>query len=97
MVVRMELPRHWSWRVVLRNWEMGIDVSSTPGWTSALVLVYLACLASGHHGLVPDSDGPNRAFADNLLRRHGVCSHGVCQETNFTFALRQAIVRIRTR
>jgi hypothetical protein len=40
---------------------------------SALILIYMACLSSGDHVLVPESvDGPSRAFADQVLRRYGV-------------------------
>jgi cystathionine beta-lyase len=53
--------------------EHGHRCFLTPGGLSALVLVYLACLGSGDHVLVPDSVyGPSRAFADNVLRRYGV-------------------------
>ena len=53
--------------------EHGYRCFLTPSGQSALVLVYLACLASGDHVLVPDSVyGPSRAFADNVLRRYGV-------------------------
>jgi cysteine-S-conjugate beta-lyase len=53
--------------------EHGHRCFLTPGGMSALVLVYLACLASGDHVLVTDSVyGPSRAFADNMLRRFGV-------------------------
>jgi cystathionine beta-lyase len=53
--------------------EHGHRCFLTPGGQSALVLVYLACLASGDHVLVPDGVyGPSRAFADNVLRRYGV-------------------------
>jgi cystathionine beta-lyase len=53
--------------------EQGYRCFLTPSGLSALVLVYLAYLASGDHVLVPDSVyGPSRAFADNVLRRYGV-------------------------
>ena len=45
----------------------------TPGGLSALVVVYLSCLASGDHVLVPQNVyGPSRAFADQVLRRYAV-------------------------
>ncbi|MGA8620753.1 MAG: cystathionine beta-lyase [Candidatus Sulfotelmatobacter sp.] len=53
--------------------EHGYRCFITPGGLSALVLVYLTCLASGDHVLVPESVyGPSRAFADHVLRRYGV-------------------------
>ena len=53
--------------------EQGYRCFLLPSGLSALVLVYLACLASGDHVLVPDSVyGPSRTFADNVLRRYGV-------------------------
>lgn len=53
--------------------EHGYRCFITPGGQSALVLVYLACLASGDHVLVPESVyGPSRAFANQILRRCGV-------------------------
>lgn len=53
--------------------EHGYRCFLTPSGQSALVLVYLANLASRDHVLVPDSVyGPSRAFADNMLRRSGV-------------------------
>ena len=53
--------------------EHGHRCFLVPGGQSALALVYLACLASGDHVLVPNSVyGPSRAFAENLLRRYGV-------------------------
>ncbi|HEX8880169.1 MAG TPA: cystathionine beta-lyase [Candidatus Acidoferrum sp.] len=53
--------------------ERGYRCFITPSGQSALVLVYLACLASGDHVLAPDNVyGPSRAFADNVLRRYGV-------------------------
>jgi len=53
--------------------EHGYRCFITPGGLSALVLVYLTCLASGDHVLVPESVyGPSRAFADYVLRRYGV-------------------------
>ncbi len=53
--------------------EHGYRCFITPGGQSALVLVYLACLTSGDHVLVPESVyGPSRAFADHFLHRYGV-------------------------
>jgi cystathionine beta-lyase len=53
--------------------EHGYRCLLTPSGQSALVLVYLACLVSGDHVLVPDNVyGPSRAFADNVLRRYGI-------------------------
>src|SRR5260370_42182176 len=53
--------------------EHGYRCFITPGGQSALVLVYLACLASGDHVLVPESVySPTRPFADHFLRRYGV-------------------------
>ena len=53
--------------------EHGYRCFITPGGLSALVLVYLTCLASGGHVLVPESVyGPSRAFADHVLGRYGV-------------------------
>lgn len=53
--------------------EHGYRCFLTPSGQSALMLVYLACLSSGDHVLIPDSVyGPSRAFADNVLRRYGV-------------------------
>src|SRR5260370_4272883 len=53
--------------------ERGYRCFITPGGLSALVLVYLACLASGDHVLVPDNVyGPSRTFANHVLRRYGV-------------------------
>src|SRR5258708_253769 len=53
--------------------EHGYRCFITPGGLSALVLVYLTCLASGDHVLVPESVyGPIRDFADHVLRRFGV-------------------------
>jgi cysteine-S-conjugate beta-lyase len=53
--------------------EHGYRCFITPGGLSALVLVYLTCLASGDHVLVPESVyGPSRTFADHVLRRYGI-------------------------
>ena len=53
--------------------ERGYRCFITPGGLSALVLVYLTCLASGDHVLVPENVyGPSRTFADRVLRRYGI-------------------------
>jgi cysteine-S-conjugate beta-lyase len=53
--------------------ERGYRTLITPGGQAALVLIYLAFLATGDHVLVPRSVyGPSRDFADNVLRRYGV-------------------------
>jgi len=53
--------------------ERGYRCFVTPGGLSALTLVYVACLGSGNHVLVPNSVyGPSRTFADRVLRRYGV-------------------------
>lgn len=53
--------------------EHGYRCFLTPGGMSALMLVYLTCLASGDHVLVPESIyGPSRTFADHVLRRYQI-------------------------
>ena len=53
--------------------EHGYRCFVTPGGLSALTLVYLACLSSGDHVLVPNNVyGPSRTFADRILQRYGV-------------------------
>ena len=53
--------------------EHGYRCFITPGGLSALTLVYLACLGSGDHVLVPNSVyGPSRIFADRVLQRYGI-------------------------
>jgi cystathionine beta-lyase len=53
--------------------EHGYRCFITPGGLSALVLVYLTCLASGDHVLVPESVyGPSRTFADHVLSRYQI-------------------------
>jgi cystathionine beta-lyase len=53
--------------------EHGYRCFITPGGLSALMLVYLTCLASGDHVLVPESVyGPSRTFADHVLSRYQI-------------------------
>jgi cysteine-S-conjugate beta-lyase len=53
--------------------EGGTHTFVTPGGQAAIALIYLACVESGSHVLVPESVyGPSRALADRLLRRLGI-------------------------
>lgn len=53
--------------------EHGLHTFITPGGQSAIALIGLAFLGAGDHVLIPDSVyGPNRAFAEDVLRRFGV-------------------------
>jgi cystathionine beta-lyase len=53
--------------------EGGYRTLITPGGQSAISLINFALLASGDHVLLPQSIyGPNRMFANNVLRRFGV-------------------------
>lgn len=53
--------------------EGGGHTFMVPGGQAAIALVGLTFLAAGDHVLVPDSAyGPNRQFADDVLRRFGV-------------------------
>lgn len=53
--------------------EGGFRTLITPGGQSALSLVHLSLLKCGDHVLIPESIyGPNRQFANNVLRRFGV-------------------------
>ena len=53
--------------------EGGHRTVITPGGQNAIALINLACLKSGDHVLLPASVyGPNREFANNVLRRFGV-------------------------
>jgi cysteine-S-conjugate beta-lyase len=53
--------------------EGGYRTIITPGGQGAISLINLALLRAGDHLLVPESIyGPNRKFANNVLRRFGV-------------------------
>jgi cysteine-S-conjugate beta-lyase len=53
--------------------EQGYRTIITPGGQGAISLVNLALLRAGDHVLVPESIyGPNRKFANDVLRRFGV-------------------------
>ena len=53
--------------------EHGFRTLITPGGQSAISLVHLALLKSGDHVLIPENIyGPNRKFANHVLRRFGV-------------------------
>src|ERR1044071_8213414 len=53
--------------------EGGYRTIITPGGQSAISLINLALLKSGDHVLIPESIyGPNRKFANDVLRRFGV-------------------------
>lgn len=53
--------------------EGGYRTVITPGGQSAISLINLAFLSSGDHMLIPRSIyGPNRSFANNVLRRFAV-------------------------
>lgn len=53
--------------------EQGYRTIITPGGQGAISLVHLALLRAGDHILVPQSIyGPNRKFANDVLRRFGV-------------------------
>jgi len=53
--------------------EKGFRTVVTPGGQGALSLIHLALLKNGDHVLLPESIyGPNRALANQVLRRFGV-------------------------
>ena len=53
--------------------EEGCRTLITPGGQSAISLIQLSFLKAGDHVLIPESVyGPNRAFANRVLRRFGV-------------------------
>lgn len=53
--------------------EKGFRTIVTPGGQAAISLIHLALLKSGDHVLLPESIyGPNRKFANNVLRRFAV-------------------------
>ena len=53
--------------------ENGFRTLLTPGGQAAIALISLALLKAGDHILVPESIyGPNRKFANHVLRRFGV-------------------------
>lgn len=53
--------------------EKGFRTIITPGGQAAISLIHLALLKSGDHVLLPESVyGPNRKFANHVLRRFGV-------------------------
>jgi cystathionine beta-lyase len=53
--------------------EKGFRTLITPGGQSAISLIHLALLKSGDHVLLPESIyGPNRKFANDVLRRFAV-------------------------
>src|SRR5512147_404262 len=53
--------------------ENGRHTFLTPGGQAAILLIYLAFVRAGDHVLVPDSIyGPNREFAEQLLRGLGI-------------------------
>jgi cysteine-S-conjugate beta-lyase len=53
--------------------EGGYRTFITPGGQAALALIYFSFVNSGDHALVPDSIyGPNRALAEDVLRRYNV-------------------------
>jgi len=53
--------------------EGGFRTLITPGGQSAISLIHLAFLKAGDHILLPESIyGPNRSFANRVLRRFGV-------------------------
>ena len=53
--------------------EQGYRTIITPGGQGAISLIKLALLRAGDHVLVPESIyGPNRKFANDVLRRFGV-------------------------
>jgi cysteine-S-conjugate beta-lyase len=53
--------------------EGGFRTLITPGGQSAISLIQLALLKSGDHVLIPESVyGPNRSFANRVLRKFGV-------------------------
>jgi cystathionine beta-lyase len=53
--------------------ENGRHTFMTPGGQAAITLIYLALVRAGDHVLVPDSIyGPNREFAEGLLRGLGI-------------------------
>jgi cystathionine beta-lyase len=53
--------------------EGGYRTLITPGGQSAISLIHLAFLKAGDHVLLPESVyGPNRSFANRVLRRFGV-------------------------
>jgi len=53
--------------------EKGFRTFITPGGQGAIALIYLALLKAGDHVLVPISIyGPNRHFANRVIRRFGV-------------------------
>jgi cystathionine beta-lyase len=53
--------------------EKGFRTIITPGGQGAISLIHLSLLKSGDHLLLPESIyGPNRQFANNVLRRFGV-------------------------
>jgi cystathionine beta-lyase len=53
--------------------ENGRHTFLTPGGQAAITLIYLAFVRAGDHVLVPDSIyGPNREFAEGLLRGLGI-------------------------
>ena len=53
--------------------EKGRHTFLTPGGQAAIMLIYLALVRAGDHVLVPDSIyGPNREFAEELLRGLGI-------------------------
>ena len=53
--------------------EKGFRTFITPGGQGALALVHLSLLKSSDHVLIPESIyGPNRQFANHVLRRFGV-------------------------
>lgn len=53
--------------------EQGFRTLITPGGQAAISLIQLALLKSGDHVLIPENIyGPNRKFANHVLRRFGV-------------------------
>ena len=53
--------------------ERGFRTLITPGGQAAISLIHLALLKSGDHVLIPENIyGPNRKFANQVLRRFGV-------------------------
>jgi len=53
--------------------EKGLRTIITPGGQGAIALIHLSLLKSGDHVLLPENIyGPNRKFANDVLRRFGV-------------------------
>jgi cysteine-S-conjugate beta-lyase len=65
--------RLWSSPRASPSWKKGRHTFLTPGGQAGITLIYLALVKAGDHVLLPDNVyGPNRDFADDMLRGLGI-------------------------